>query len=77
MVGNTISFIDAFLPAGIKVSHGGFLIIARNASQAQFESFYNTKLGSNVVFPAGGNAFPQIDGSETFAAFDFQGVFTR
>jgi hypothetical protein len=29
VVGNTISFIDAFCPAGIKVPHGGFLIIAR------------------------------------------------
>ena len=28
-----------------------------------------------MVFLSGGNAFPQIDGSETFAAFDFQGVF--
>jgi Di-haem oxidoreductase, putative peroxidase len=82
VVGNTISFIDAFLPP-VQVPHGGFLIIARNASQAQFESFYcgtgncpgGTHLGPNVVFLTGGNAFPQIDGSETFAAFDFQGVF--
>jgi len=57
--------------------------VARNATQAQFEAFYcasgtcpgGTTLGPNVVFLSGGNAFPQIDGSETFAAFDLQGVF--
>jgi len=82
VVGNTIQFIDAFLPA-VKVPHGGFLIVARNATQAQFEAFYcatggcpgGTTLGPNVVYLTGGNAFPQIDGSETFAAFDLQGVF--
>ena len=82
-VNGVSTFIDAFLPAGIRVKHGGFLIVARNATQAQFEAFYcstgncpgGTTLGPNAVFVTGGNAFPVIDGSETFAAFDFQGVF--
>jgi len=82
-VNGVSTFIDAFLPANTKVKHGGFLIVARNATQAQFEAFYcatgncpgGTTLGPNAVFVTGGNAFPVIDGSETFAAFDFQGVF--
>ena len=74
-VEQTGSLIDSFLPAGTTVPHGGFLIIARNATQAQFEANYGITLDSNVRFLNGANAFPQIDGGETFALFDNQGVF--
>jgi len=67
--------IDAFLPAGTLISHGGFAVIARNATRAQFEAFYGKTLGTNVSFFTGNNTFPIIDGSETFALFHLQGVF--
>jgi cytochrome c peroxidase len=76
IVEQTGSLIDAFLPAGATVPHGGFVIVARNATKAQFEAFYGTTLGANVSFFSGGNAFPVIDGGETFALFDLQGVLT-
>jgi mono/diheme cytochrome c family protein len=67
--------IDAFLPAGTLIPHGGYAVIARNATKAQFEAFYGKTLGTNVSFFTGNNTFPIIDGSETFALFDLQGVF--
>jgi mono/diheme cytochrome c family protein len=66
---------DAFFPPGTLVSQGGTVVIARNASRAQFEAFYGKTLGANVVFLTGNNTFPIIDGTETFALFDLQGVF--
>jgi mono/diheme cytochrome c family protein len=67
--------IDAFLPAGTLIPHGGYAVIARNATKAQFEAFYGKTLGPNVLFFNGNNTFPIIDGSETFALLDLQGVF--
>jgi hypothetical protein len=67
--------IDAFFPPGTLVPHGGTVVIARNASRAQFEAFYGKTLGANTVFLTGNNTFPIIDGTETFALFDLQGVF--
>jgi hypothetical protein len=67
--------IDAFMPLGTLVSHGGTVVVARNASKAQFEAFYGKTLAANVVFLTGNNTFPIIDGTETFALFDLQGVF--
>jgi cytochrome c peroxidase len=67
--------IDAFFPPGTLVSHGGTVVVARNASRAQFEAFYGKVLPANAVFFTGANTFPIIDGSETFALFDLQGVF--
>ena len=81
-VGGTFSVQHAAFPAGTKVRHGGFAVVARNATQAQFEAFYcssgncpgGTTLGANVVFFNGNNTFPIIDGSESFAVFDLQYV---
>jgi len=81
-VGGTLSVLNAAFPAGTKVRHGGFALVARNATQAQFEALYcssgtcpgGTTLGANVVFFNGNNAFPIIDGSESFGLFDLQSV---
>jgi mono/diheme cytochrome c family protein len=67
--------IDAFFPPGTLVPHGGTVVVARNASRAQFEAFYGKVLPANAVFFTGANTFPIIDGGETFALFDLQGVF--
>jgi len=74
IVEQTSALIDAELPAGTLVPHGGFVIIARNASKAQFQSFYGKTLGPSVVFFTGGGQFPVINGNETFAVFDPQFV---
>jgi hypothetical protein len=71
----TGALIDVFFPAGTLVQHGNFVIVARNATRAQFEAFYGKTLDANTLFFTGGNGFPVIDGGETFAVFDFQGVF--
>jgi mono/diheme cytochrome c family protein len=75
IVEQTGALIDAFTPAGTLVSHGGTLVIARNASRTQFETFYGKLLPANAVFLTGAGTFPIIDGGETFALFDLQGVF--
>jgi len=61
---------QAALPGGTLVPHGGRIIIARNASQAQFQAFYGRTLDSNTLFFTGGNVFPSISGGEQFALFD-------
>src|SRR4029079_1844619 len=70
----TSSFIDAIFPAGTLVPHGGYVIVARNASKAQFQSFYGKTLDANVLYFTGGGQFPNINGSETFAVLDPQRV---
>jgi len=57
-------------PAGTLVPHGGRVVIARNAPQAQFQMFYNRTLDANTVFFNSGNVFPTISGGEQFALFD-------
>jgi mono/diheme cytochrome c family protein len=69
------SQIDVFFPSGSVVPHGSFVIVARNATRAQFEAFYGKTLGTNVSFFTGNGGFPVIDGGENFALFDSQGVF--
>jgi hypothetical protein len=54
------------LPAGTIVPHGGYVVIARNATREQFELFYGRSLGANVQLINTGNRFPMINGSETF-----------
>jgi hypothetical protein len=61
---------QAALPGGTLVPHGGRIVIARNATQAQFQAFYGKTLDSNTVFFTGGNVFPTISGGEQFALFD-------
>ena len=59
------------LPAGTTIQPGGYLIVARNATKASFETFWATTLNANVVFingttVIGGNGFPSINGAETY-----------
>jgi cytochrome c peroxidase len=75
LIEQTGALIDVTIPAGTLVPHGGFVVIARNATKAQFEAFYGKTLDTNVSFFTGNNTFPIIDGSETFALFDLQNVF--
>ena len=61
------------VPAGTTVVQGGYVIIARASSRADFETFWGVTLGSNVTFlqsaplaSATTFACPQINGDETY-----------
>jgi hypothetical protein len=68
--GGGFRLTQAALPPGTLVPHGGRIVIARNATQAQFQAFYGRTLDSNTLFLTGGNVFPTISGGEQFALFD-------
>ncbi|MBN2357830.1 MAG: thrombospondin type 3 repeat-containing protein [Deltaproteobacteria bacterium] len=55
------------IPASTTVPIGGYLIVARNAAKASFESFWQVTLGSNVVYLNSGDTFPMINGAETYS----------
>ncbi len=60
-------------PAGTLIQPGGYLILARYASRAQFETYYGVTLGTNVTFLTHANAttgVPQINGDEIFTLVD-------
>ena len=58
------------IPNGTVIPGGGHVIVARNATKAQFETFWGVTLGSNVVYINSGDTMPQINGSETFTLQD-------
>jgi phosphatidylserine/phosphatidylglycerophosphate/cardiolipin synthase-like enzyme len=63
--------ITITIPPGTVVQPGGYVIVARNATRASFETFFAVTLNSNVVFingttVIGGNGFPSINGAETY-----------
>jgi len=68
--GTNFILTQAVLPAGTLVPPGGRVIIARNATLAQFQAFYGRTLDTNTLFFTGGNVFPTISGGEQFALFD-------
>lgn len=60
-------------PAGTLIQPGGYLVLARYATKAQFEAFYGVTLGSNVTYLTHANSttgVPQINGDETFTLVD-------
>jgi len=71
-----VPILSFVIPTGTLVPHGGFLIIAHNATKSQFQSFYGKTLGTNVVYinsaatKAASSRFPQINGSDSFALRD-------
>jgi len=62
------------IPAGTSIASRGYVILARNASKAAFESFWGVTLGANVVFINSGNTMPQINGSETYTLKNASGT---
>ncbi|HUR82725.1 MAG TPA: Ig-like domain-containing protein, partial [Thermoanaerobaculia bacterium] len=54
------------IPAGTTIPSRGYLIIGRNATKAQFETFWGVTLGANVVYLNSADTMPQINGSETY-----------
>ena len=64
------------LPAGTVIQPGGYLILARFASKAEFEAFYGVTLSPNVVYltnPSSSPAVPMINGDEIYRLYNDQG----
>jgi len=74
--GTGVSVVTFTIPSGTLVPHGGRVVIARNATQAQFQAFWGRTLDANTLFFTGGNVFPTISGNEQFALFDSNNDFT-
>ncbi len=65
------STITLTFPLGTSIAPGGYVVIGRNASQAQFEAFWGVTLAANVKYingfaVVGSNGFPVINGSENY-----------
>ncbi|HEY0140183.1 MAG TPA: Ig-like domain-containing protein [Thermoanaerobaculia bacterium] len=55
------------IPAGTTIPSKGYVIIGRNATKAQFQTFWGVTLAANVVYLNAADTMPQINGSETYA----------
>ena len=54
------------IPSGTAVPSRGYVIVGRDATKTQFETFWGVTLGPNVVYINSAGAMPQINGSETY-----------
>ena len=62
------------IPAGTTIPSKGYVIIARNATKAAFQTFWGVTLGANVVYINSADTMPQINGSETYTLKNASGV---
>ena len=62
------------IPAGTVIPSEGYVVIGRNATQAQFETFWARTLGSNVVYLNSADTMPQINGDENYTLKNASGV---
>ncbi|MBK6405913.1 MAG: endonuclease [Holophagales bacterium] len=62
------------LPAGTTVPAGGYVVIARNADKAAFETAWSVTLGPDVVFLNSGEQAPMINGGETYTLTNAMGA---
>ncbi|HKR65327.1 MAG TPA: Ig-like domain-containing protein [Thermoanaerobaculia bacterium] len=62
------------IPAGTTIPANGYVVIGRDASKSEFESFWGVTLGSDVVYLDGHGAFPQINGSEKYTLKNASGT---
>jgi beta-lactamase superfamily II metal-dependent hydrolase len=54
------------IPTGTTIASKGYVIVARNATKAAFQTFWGVTLGANVVYINSADTMPQINGSETY-----------
>jgi len=66
--------LDFTIPSGTVIPSKGYVIVARNATKAQFETFWGVTLGSNVVFVNSADGMPQINGDENFTLYNAGGT---
>jgi len=64
------------LPAGTRIPANGYLIVARDATKAAFETFWRagSPLPANVVYVSSAGKLPVINGSEDYALFNAAGA---
>jgi beta-lactamase superfamily II metal-dependent hydrolase len=61
------------IPANTVIPSKGYVIVARNATQAQFEAFWGITLGTNVVYINTADTMPQINGDEKYTLYNAAG----
>ncbi len=62
------------IPENTCIQPDGYVILARDAIQEAFESYWNTTLPGNTVYIDTNGDFPSINGEETFELFDPTGI---
>jgi hypothetical protein len=63
------------VPAGTVIPANGYVVIGRQATKAQFQTFWGVTLASNVVYlTTSTGSFPQINGSENYTLKDAGGT---
>ncbi|HMC67541.1 MAG TPA: Ig-like domain-containing protein, partial [Mycobacteriales bacterium] len=62
------------IPAGTVIPANGYVVIARDATKAAFQTFWGVTLASNVVYLTTAGAFPQINGSENYTLKNVSGT---
>jgi Lamin Tail Domain len=63
-----------FLPAGTVIPANGYVVVGRNATQADFEAFWGVTLPGNVVYINSAGAFPVVNGSENYTLYNAAGT---
>lgn len=62
------------MAAGTHISDGGYLVVGRYSTQAEFEAYWGVSLGIDVVYIDSGDSFPAINSGEIFDLRDDSGV---
>lgn len=62
------------IPANTIIPSRGYLVVGRNATKAQFQTFWGVTLAANVVYLNAADTMPQINGSETYDLRDAANV---
>jgi beta-lactamase superfamily II metal-dependent hydrolase len=62
------------IPAGTSIASKGYVIVARNATKAAFQTYWGVTLAANVVYINSGDTMPQINGSETYTLKNASGT---
>jgi beta-lactamase superfamily II metal-dependent hydrolase len=62
------------IPVGTTIPSKGYVIVARNATKAAFQTFWGVTLGANVIYINSADTMPQINGSETYTLKNASGV---
>lgn len=61
---------QTFTFGDITLESGDWVIVGRNATQAEFETFWGVTLPSDVTYINSENSIPMINGDETFTLLD-------
>ena len=62
------------IPNGTVIPDNGYLVIGRNSTKAQFETFWGRTLPANTVYLNAADAMPVINGSEAYNLFNAAGT---